>query len=91
MRPFSRAARPCLTAFRSIVSSVILESCRIEDERRLDSRREGMVEGLCLGSYLLLVDYTGRVFREGKAATSREAAEIFERLLTSRNLADEAP
>jgi REP element-mobilizing transposase RayT len=54
--------------------------CPIEDRRRLDSRREGMLEGLCLGSYLLLVDYTGRLFREGKVAISREVAEIFERL-----------
>jgi hypothetical protein len=39
-----------------------------------------MLEGFSLGSYLLLVDYTGRLFREGKAAISREVAEIFERL-----------
>jgi hypothetical protein len=60
-----------------------LESCPIEDRRRLDSRREGLVDGLCLGSYLLVVDYSGRMFREGKAAISREVAEIFERLGTS--------
>jgi hypothetical protein len=35
--------------------------------RKLDSPREGMFEGLSLGSYLLLVDYTGRLFRiEGR-------------------------
>jgi hypothetical protein len=39
--------------------------CPIEDRRRLDSAREGMLEGFSLGSYLLLVDYTGRLFREG--------------------------
>jgi hypothetical protein len=39
-----------------------------------------MLEGFCLGSYLILVDYTGRLLREGKAAVSREVAEIFERL-----------
>ena len=44
----------------------------IEDRRQLDSSREGMLEGFPLGSYLLLVDYTGRLFREGKAAISRE-------------------
>jgi hypothetical protein len=54
--------------------------CPIEDRRRLDSTREGMLEGLSLGSYLLLVDYTGRLFREGKAAISREVAAIFDRL-----------
>jgi hypothetical protein len=54
--------------------------CPIEDRRRLDSFREGMLEGLSLGSYLLLVDYTGRMFREGKAAISAELAGILERL-----------
>jgi hypothetical protein len=32
--------------------------CPIEDRRRLDSSREGMLEGFSLGSYLLLVDYS---------------------------------
>jgi hypothetical protein len=43
----------------------------IEDRRRLDSSREGMLEGLSLGSYLLVVAYTGRLFREGKAVAGR--------------------
>jgi hypothetical protein len=34
-------------------------------------------------SYLLLVDYTGRLFRDGKAAISREVAGIFERIGTT--------
>jgi hypothetical protein len=42
-----------------------------------------MVEGFWLGSYVMLVYYTGRLFREGKAVISREVAEIFERLGTS--------
>ncbi len=60
--------------------------CPIEDRRGLDSDsdsgrgREGMVEGFSLGSYLLLVDYTGRLFREGKAMISTELAGILERL-----------
>jgi len=53
--------------------------CPTEDRRRLDSAREGMVEGLSLGNYLLLVDDTGRLCREGKAALSREVAEILDR------------
>jgi hypothetical protein len=57
--------------------------CPIEDRRRLDSLREGMLEGFSLGSYVLLVDYTGRLFRDGKAAISREVAEIFNRLGSS--------
>ena len=48
--------------------------CPIEDRRRLDSPREGMLEGFSLGNYLLLVDYTGRLFREGKAVISAESA-----------------
>ena len=42
--------------------------CPTEDRRGLDSSGEGMIEGFSLGSYLMLVDYTGRLFREGKAA-----------------------
>jgi len=57
--------------------------CPIEDRRALGSAREGMLEGFSLGSYLLLVDYTGRLFRKGKAAVSREVAGILERLGTT--------
>jgi hypothetical protein len=54
--------------------------CPIENRRRLDSSREGMIEGLSVGSYLLLIDFTGRLFRDGKAAISAEVAGILERL-----------
>ena len=37
-----------------------------------------MLEGFSLGNYLLLFDYTGRLFRECKAAISREVAAILE-------------
>jgi hypothetical protein len=57
--------------------------CPIEDRRRMDSTREGMLEGFSLGSYLRLVDYSGRLFREGKAMISRELAEIFARIGTT--------
>ena len=52
--------------------------CPIEDRRRLDpaSSREGMLENFPLGSYLVLVDYTGRLFRDGKAVISNELTEI---------------
>jgi REP element-mobilizing transposase RayT len=65
------------------VSSGLEESlwlCPIEDRRGLDSTREGMTEGFTLGSYLLLVEYTGRLFREGKASISGELAGVFARL-----------
>ena len=54
--------------------------CPVEDRRRLNSSREGMIEGFSLGNYLLLVEYTGRLFREGKAVVSGELAGVFERL-----------
>jgi hypothetical protein len=57
--------------------------CPIEDRRRLDSRREGMVEGFSLGNYLLLVDFTARLYREGNATLSRQVAEILDRLGSS--------
>jgi hypothetical protein len=38
---------------------------------------------LSLGNYLILVDYTGRSFREGKAAIANEVVEIRERLGSS--------
>jgi hypothetical protein len=70
----------------SLASGGLEESlwlCPIEDRRGLDSSREGMLQGFSLGSYLLLVDYTGRLFREGKATISRELAGIFDRLGSS--------
>jgi hypothetical protein len=60
--------------------------CPIEDRRGLDSAREGMMQGFSLGSYIKLVDYTGRLVREGKASISAELAAIFERLnLSAQN------
>ena len=40
---------------------------------RSRSIREGMMQGFSLGSYVQLVDYTGRVFRQGKASISSGA------------------
>jgi len=54
--------------------------CPVEDRRRQGSTREGMLEGFSLGSYLMLVDYTSRLRRQGKARVSREVASIFDRL-----------
>jgi len=42
-----------------------------------------MIGGFSLGSYLLLVDSTGQMFREGKASLSRKVAGIFERFGTT--------
>jgi hypothetical protein len=60
--------------------------CPLEDRRSLGSSREGMLSGFPLGSYLLLVDYTARLVRTGKAAMTRELAGIFERLEMSAEL-----
>jgi len=57
--------------------------CPIEDRRGVDSPHEGMIEGFSLGNYLLLVDYTSRLFREGKTTISQEVAEILQRLGSS--------
>jgi hypothetical protein len=60
--------------------------CPIEDRReqeqepKRDGQREGMVPGFTLGNYFLLVEYTGRLLRQGKAAISQELAGIFDRL-----------
>jgi hypothetical protein len=57
--------------------------CPLEDLRRKGSTREGMLENFSLGSYLLLVDYTSRLCRAGKARVSDEVAGILQRLGTS--------
>ena len=50
--------------------------CPIEDRHKLDSSREGMLEGFSLGSYLMLVDYTGRLFRDGQGSTRPASARL---------------
>ncbi len=60
----------------------------IEDRRQLPgksnaSAREGMVGTFSLGSYMLLVEYTGRMFRNGKARINEGVADVLERLGTS--------
>ena len=54
--------------------------CPVEDRRKVDSSREGMLEGFSLGNYVLLVEYTGRLFRDGKAVISAELSGILERI-----------
>ena len=56
---------------------------RFEDRRELDSSREGMLPGFSLGNYRFLVDFTARLFREGKTAISTELSGILERLGTT--------
>ena len=42
-----------------------------------------MLENFPLGSYLVLVDFTGRLFRDGKAVISNELTGILNRLGSS--------
>ena len=60
--------------------------CPMEDRRKSGSNREGMLEGFCVSSYLLLLDYSSRLVRNGKANVSSSVAEIFDRLGTSSDL-----
>ncbi len=40
----------------------------------MDSQREGMLDGFTLGNYLMLVEHTGRMLREGKATITAEGS-----------------
>jgi hypothetical protein len=52
--------------------------------REKDGKKTGQALRLDpLGNYLLLVEYTGRLLREGKASISQELVGIFDRIGTS--------
>ncbi len=57
--------------------------CPINDARARGGERVGLLEGLSLGSYLQLVDWTNRLFRRGKARVSADVASILDRLGTT--------
>ncbi|HHM11945.1 MAG TPA: transposase [Planctomycetaceae bacterium] len=57
--------------------------CPIQDQRSSGATRGGVLKGMSLAGYLLLVDYTSRLPRKGKAHVSHEVAGIFERLETT--------
>ena len=56
---------------------------RAHTNARPASPREGMLEKFILGNYLALVEYTGRLIRQGKARIRDNIRPIFERLNTS--------
>lgn len=60
--------------------------CPLEDRSGLGAAREGMLSGLSLPKYLLLLDHTSRLFREGKATVDAAVAPIFDRLATTAEL-----
>jgi REP element-mobilizing transposase RayT len=57
--------------------------CPLGDARGRGAERAGLLDGLSLGSYLQLVDWTSRLVRRGKARVSAEVASILDRLGTS--------
>jgi REP element-mobilizing transposase RayT len=57
--------------------------CPLGDDRGRGATRVGVLEGLSLGSYLQLVDWTSRLVREGKARVSEQVASILDRLGTN--------
>ncbi len=60
--------------------------CPLGDERGRGAVRAGVLEGLSLGSYLQLVDWTSRLVRKGKTRVSAQVASILERLGTSADV-----
>jgi hypothetical protein len=54
--------------------------CPLEDRRGQGASREGMLEGLSLPKYLLMLDAMARVERKGKARLNAQVAPILERL-----------
>jgi hypothetical protein len=57
--------------------------CPLNDERGRDASRAGPLEGMSLGRYLQLVDWTSRLVRQRKARVSEQVGSILERLGTS--------
>jgi REP element-mobilizing transposase RayT len=62
---------------------VPIEDRRLGSNAKTVSAREGMLESFSLGSYLLLLDYTGRLYRNGKARMNASVKNVFDRLGTS--------
>ena len=45
-----------------------------------------MLAGFTLGNYLLLVEYTGRMLRDGKATITAEVSDILDRIGSSADV-----
>lgn len=59
----------------------------VEDRRsHSPGSREGMLETFSLGSYLMLLDYTGRLVRHGKARMNATVKDVFSRLKTNSEM-----
>lgn len=57
-----------------------IEDRRTHTNAATTSDREGLLPTFSLGSYLQLVDYTGRLWREGKGRLDEGLQEVFDRL-----------
>ncbi len=57
-----------------------IEDRRAHTNAATTSQREGLLPTFSLGSYLQLVEHTGRLYREGKARLSEGLQEVFDRL-----------
>jgi hypothetical protein len=57
--------------------------CPIEDRDGRGLERRGLLPGFSLRSYLLLVDWTSRLYRDGKARLHHDVAGILQRLGTN--------
>ncbi|QDS88106.1 hypothetical protein EC9_22920 [Rosistilla ulvae] len=84
--PRLRAAREGTVAASDLAGSmeqdlwlVPIEGRSVKDK----CSREGILETFPLGSYMMLVDYTGRMYRNGKANMNATIKEIFSRLETN--------
>ena len=89
LKKLKSAVRGTIAASRTIGNAeqdhwlIPFEDRRPHTNSKPVSQREGMLEKFTLGNYLLLVDYTGRLFRNGKATISSGIRQIFDRLDTS--------
>ena len=57
----------------------------IEDRRRHGAKRAGIKEGFTLGQYLMLVDCSSRMVREGKSHVPIEMTSMFDRMEMGAN------
>jgi REP element-mobilizing transposase RayT len=59
---------------------VPIEDRRVDNNSETTSNREGMLGSFSLGNYLMLVDYTGRLYRQGKVRMNGAIKDVFDRL-----------
>lgn len=89
IKTLKSATQGSLAASRSIGNTeqdhwlIPVEDRRPHTRSKPTSKREGMLEKFTLGNYLMLVEFTGRLLRKGKATINTRIKTIFDRLETS--------